>query len=68
MPECIIYFKFIGQKLQVVIKKVARINAAFETEMEGRENVMKEVFVFLKAFSISALGVCLLPLVITITL
>lgn len=42
------------------MKKKIRINVAFETEMEERENVMKEMFVFLKAFSIHASGVRLL--------
>jgi hypothetical protein len=46
-------------KLQGVIKKKIEINVAFETEMEGRENVMKEMSVSLKAFSIHASGVCL---------
>ena len=40
------------------MKRKIRINVAFKTEMEGRENVMKEMFVFLKALSIDASGVC----------
>ena len=49
-----------GQKLQGIMKRESGINVVFETELEGRENVMTEMFVFLKAFSILASGVRIL--------
>lgn len=43
------------QKIQV---KLICLNVAFKMEMEGRENVTKEMSVFLKTFSICASEVC----------
>lgn len=44
-------------KLQAVTKK-AKINVEFESKMGGREYVMKEVYVFLKASSTYVSRVC----------